>query len=768
MFSIVSRLAGTGRSGRRRLGLLAAWGVFVSAAAGQIAPRIVGGTEAPRGRYPWMVSLATRSVSSAFSAHFCGGVLIHPHWVLTAAHCVERERPSSVDVVIGAHNLKTDAAPEVRRLAVREIVMHPDYDPETSDSDLALLVLAEPVTDVPPLEIIDDAALCTPGTEAVVLGWGATDGDGTTFPAALQQVGVPLVSLAVANALPAFDGTLTENMLPAGPAEGGRDSCQGDSGGPLIVEGPAAGTPVLAGVVSFGADTLDCAAPGGYGIYTRVLAFRNWIYSLMRPAYAAWERQAGRAGERRDPDGDGLVNWEEFLRGEDPGAGGREAAPSLSLVSDGLGGWEPRFAFRRRTAAEVRTRVFDTAGGRPPWSELEVTASLAGPPVPVPGRPGLETVTLRGPVAATGAGYFRVTGDTAPVYVAGPRSILDGQSLTHTLHALDPLAGPRRAKDYVLVDPPTDGARVAVTARSTSFDVALHLLDAVTGAALASATTDTAGGTDETVSFTPEPGRAYLARVTPASGDGTTGGKFTIRCGRLPDTADLVVGAPLSGALAATDPVNPDFLADVHSMDSYRVVGGTSGRMLTVTLASAEFQPLVSIRDGVTGAQIWAGPTEPGRSRVAFYLLPGATYVVRVTSAQPRNHGAYALTATEAPPVVLTRPQRLEGRSLDAGDLWDPSYSTLADAYYKEDYLHTAVASGQVAVRMATTAPAVFDTFLTVYDAATGELMAENDDISEENFDSALDFAAEAGRSYIIRCTSALPEETGTYSLELD
>ncbi len=561
MSAMPRRSVFSARRSPRDLVLLMVWGLGVMPSLpGQMAPRIVGGTEAPRGQYPWMVALARHSVGSLFDAHFCGGVLVHPHWVLTAAHCVERERPSSVDVVIGAHNLKTDRPPVVRRLAVREIVLHPDYDPETSDSDLALLVLAEPVADVPPLELIDDAELGVPGTEATVLGWGATAGDGSGFPAALQQVGVPLVSLALANALPAFDGSLTEAMLPAGPAEGGRDSCQGDSGGPLIVAGPAGGSPMLAGVVSFGADTLDCAAPGGYGIYTRVLVFRNWILSLMRPAYAAWERRTGRAGERRDPDGDGLTHWEEFLRGEEPGAGARGLAESVSLVPDGSGGLEPGFTFRRRTAAEVRTRVFFSTDVRAPWVMLEEAASLVGPPVPVPGIPGLETVTLRGPATAVPSGYFRVTGDSAPVYAAGPRPIRSGQSLTHTLHILDPLVGPRRAKEYLLLELPDDGTRVVLTARSTSFDAGLHLIDAGTGLVLASAITDTAGGTDECIDFLPTPGRSYLARIGPTSGDAATGGKFTLHCGLLSEAADLEVGVPQAGALAATDAVNPDFI----------------------------------------------------------------------------------------------------------------------------------------------------------------------------------------------------------------
>src|SRR5688500_12911197 len=88
-----------------------------------IQPRIVGGTPTTKDKYPWMVALTTAGNSDLFDAQFCGGALIHPYWVVTAAHCVEEETASSMDVVVGAHNLQTDSAASVQRIAVKEIIL---------------------------------------------------------------------------------------------------------------------------------------------------------------------------------------------------------------------------------------------------------------------------------------------------------------------------------------------------------------------------------------------------------------------------------------------------------------------------------------------------------------------------------------------------------------------------------------------------------------------------------------------------------------------
>lgn len=759
---LLNRLAGC-RSARWAV-LLSAIVCTESVAVAQVKPRIVGGTEAPRGRYPWMVALVQREVQDNYEAHFCGGALIHPQWVLTAAHCVEDELPSTVDVVIGAHNLGTDTAPMVRRVAVREIILHPDYDTATNDSDVALLVLASPIEDVTPLEIIDNAALCEPGVGAVVVGWGATSGDGTAFPAALREVGVPLVSLAVANSLPAFDGSLTSNMLAAGPEGGGRDSCQGDSGGPLIVPGPGGAASMVAGVVSFGADGLDCGSPEGYGIYTRMVEFRAWVYGLMRPRYAEWERGVGRSGERRDDDGDGLSLWEEFVQGEDPASAGRTSAESLAWIAEA--GGRARYSFRLRGTPEVRTQLLHSADGRAPWTVLDLEALLVGDLTPVAGQSDLFNAVIEHP-AAPGSGFYRLRTSTAPSYVAGPRLISQGQTLRHWLHALDPVIGSTRAKDYRLMDPPVDGTTVAVTARASGFNMGLHLLNASTGAVLQSATGNSAGGTDETILFEPVPGLSYAVSVRPSAGGVSAGGAFSLHFGAVPRTEDLPIDTTITGALATTDPLDPNMGEGDHRFDDYLIVGSTAGRQLLVTLTSQAFAPLVSVRDATTGAEIWPGPPESGRSRVSFYLAAGVSYVLRVTTTTAGGIGAYTLRTTQSFPVAMARPQTRTGRSLSSTDYWDPAYSTREDVYYKEDYVHTALTAGPVTVSMTTLTSEPFDTFLSIYDALTGELVDENDDISVANFNSQVVFTGVEGRSYIIRCTTALPEATGSYNLSV-
>lgn len=620
--------------------------LLAGAADGQVKPRVVGGSEAPRGKYPWMVSLARRNVSDNYQAHYCGAVLIHPHWVLTAAHCVDTRRPDSLEVVVGAHNLQTDEAPAARRVAVREILLHPDYDDDTSDSDLALLVLAEPVTDVPPLEIIDDEALCAPGTPAFVLGWGATSGNGTTFPPALQEVGVPIVSLATANALPVFDGTLTENMLPAGPEEGGRDSCQGDSGGPLIVASPVTGVPVVAGVVSFGPDTLDCGEAGGLGIYTRLIGYRPWIYACMRPVYGAWERKTGAAGERRDPDGNGLTHWEEFALGEPPGRLTRGIAESVRVSASGLDEWHSEFTFPRRAAPEVRARAFFSAGGPGEWIALDLDALQVGLPVAMPTRPGLESVTLAQPLDIARHGFYRVEHDIAPAYVAGPRPVLPGQLLRHRLHILDPLGETTRFKEY-------------------------------------------------------------------------------------------------------------------------EVSGASAGSQLTAVSTSVEIQPLVSVVDAATGAVIWPGPSEPGQSRVSFPVLPDAAYRLRMTAATLPGLGDYSLSIMESQVESIARPQSLDDRRLDAEDLWDPVHSASWAPCFKDDYIFIAPEDGPVVAGMQAALADPFDTRLIVLDARTGAIVAQKDAGADEGFTSEVSFEAQAGRTYVIRCTSALPATIGIYSVSL-
>jgi hypothetical protein len=255
------------------------------ATGGPIVPLIVGGGPADLGEYPWMVALVDSSTSNPRFGQFCGASLIDAEWVLTAAHCVVSfgsvADPEDIDVVLGVNNL--DEGPTSgtsgQRIEVTQVIPHPAYDEATSDSDVALLHLAEPASLAPStvgtIGVVGtgDGALEAPGTVSTVTGWGVTSEGGFPGSNALLEVDVPLVSNATCNAPSSYGGAVTENMLCAGLAEGGKDSCQGDSGGPLIVPDGGGGW-LQAGVVSWGS---GCARPDQYGVYTRLSQFKGWI-----------------------------------------------------------------------------------------------------------------------------------------------------------------------------------------------------------------------------------------------------------------------------------------------------------------------------------------------------------------------------------------------------------------------------------------------------------------------------------------------------------
>ncbi len=243
-----------------------------------VQPRIVGGLPAPDGAYPWQVSISVKDKRLG-AGHFCGGAIIDPSWVVTAAHCVDTvKNPKNVQVMHGSNQLSKPGP--IRD--VTAIVVHSGWaGPPSWENDIALIKLAASASDSVPIKLLDNelrSSLFSDNILAFVSGWGATRDGGRDMSDELRHVGVQVVSQETCNAPQAYAGKIKSGMFCAGFVEGGKDSCQGDSGGPIMVSDKK-GSYVLAGVVSWGE---GCAQPNKFGVYTRVSEYIGWIRDNMK------------------------------------------------------------------------------------------------------------------------------------------------------------------------------------------------------------------------------------------------------------------------------------------------------------------------------------------------------------------------------------------------------------------------------------------------------------------------------------------------------
>nr|XP_061821067.1 suppressor of tumorigenicity 14 protein-like [Nerophis lumbriciformis] len=240
--------------------------------------KIVGGSDAGAGSWPWQVSLQMERYG-----HVCGATLLAGRWLVSAAHCfqdsdaVKYSDPRAWRAFMGLRVMTAGGSGAATR-PVRRILPHPKYEQLTSDYDIALLELGAPVffNDlVQPVCVPAPSHAFAIGASCYVTGWGvlAEDGDLATR---LQEASVRIVNRNTCNKL--YDDAVTPRMLCAGTLQGGVDACQGDSGGPLVCLERGRRW-FLAGIVSWGE---GCARQNRPGVYTQVVKFTDWIHQQTR------------------------------------------------------------------------------------------------------------------------------------------------------------------------------------------------------------------------------------------------------------------------------------------------------------------------------------------------------------------------------------------------------------------------------------------------------------------------------------------------------
>lgn len=221
-----------------------------------VTPQVVNGDDVTSpDKYPFMVN-----------AGGCGASLVASNVILSAAHCAGNIN----EVMIGRYDLD-DTAESYETFGIVEKVVHPNYNPDTLDYDYMMMRI-DGTSSYAPVTLDDGSVNIAPGTDLIVMGWGATSSDGPSS-SILQEVEVDAKSQPECNGAYNPSGyDITDRMICAARSVDGinMDSCQGDSGGPLIDS--LSGKQV--GIVSWG---FSCADPNFPGVYARVSDQIGWI-----------------------------------------------------------------------------------------------------------------------------------------------------------------------------------------------------------------------------------------------------------------------------------------------------------------------------------------------------------------------------------------------------------------------------------------------------------------------------------------------------------
>ncbi|XP_067414985.1 hepatocyte growth factor activator isoform X2 [Emydura macquarii macquarii] len=238
-----------------------------------IRPRIIGGSSSLPGSHPWLAAIYVGN-------NFCAGSLVHPCWVVSAAHCFANSPlKSSIRIVLGQHlfNKTTDVT---QTFEIEEYILHPDYSVfYPTEHDIVLIRLkknnkrcALKTQFVQPI-CLPESDMSTPDQhKCQIAGWGHRRENASNYSDVLQEALIPIVPEHKCRSPEVYGDEVNEYMFCAGYFDSRSDACQGDSGGPLACEKNKIS--YLYGIISWGD---GCSRVNKPGVYTRVTKYVDWI-----------------------------------------------------------------------------------------------------------------------------------------------------------------------------------------------------------------------------------------------------------------------------------------------------------------------------------------------------------------------------------------------------------------------------------------------------------------------------------------------------------
>ncbi|MDO8210906.1 trypsin-like serine protease [Conexibacter sp. CPCC 206217] len=329
---------------------------------------VVGGTQAQPGVLSSIVFVTSQT--SADSAMACGGTVIAPTVVLTAAHCVVDARTGSPrparGIAVTSGRLVTAQAGSGQDLGATRVLVDPLFDPATIRNDAALIFLTAPAAVAPmPLLSAGEAALAAPGTRVAFAGWGATIGSSDQpSPQLLSTTTTLLEDTACGRLLgDDFDPAVTLCAVDAGSFAS--STCHGDSGGPLLLR-RADGSWVQAGITSWGSLGCDPRVPQAF---TRVSAVGGWIAEGVAAAPAIPPTVSSAATPARDTvvAGGGAVGGRgssvAIAAARYRGSTRQHRAIALRVAAGGRRVAAVEFGYRARCGRSWRAGTFRSAAG---------------------------------------------------------------------------------------------------------------------------------------------------------------------------------------------------------------------------------------------------------------------------------------------------------------------------------------------------------------------------------------------------------------------